>query len=137
MTSAPRSGSRMSHEVSYTSDTEAEVTVRLNAQEVRKQVDTELRGLAKRAQMPGFRPGKVPRSILLKKYGQAVELDARQKLIEKEFQAAVQSSQLRPVAPPSVDPDKMIFIADTPERPDVSASCLSAVLPTYRLQFVR
>lgn len=97
----------MTHAVSTSSETEATVTIEVPAQTLGKAVEDELRSLAHRVKLPGFRPGKVPQALLRKKYGAAVEAEIRQKLVEHEFREALAESRLRPLAPPALEPSQM------------------------------
>ena len=49
-----------------------EFKVNLSAAEIAEKVDFRLQEIQRTAQLPGFRPGKVPVSVLKKRYGQAV-----------------------------------------------------------------
>ena len=49
-----------------------EYKVSLSADEIAEKVDYKLADIQRTAQLPGFRPGKVPTSLLRKRIGQAV-----------------------------------------------------------------
>jgi len=47
------------------------MTVEVPADEVRRETDRTVRGLAKQVRLPGFRPGKVPPEIIRKRFAEA------------------------------------------------------------------
>jgi trigger factor len=59
--------------------------------------------LRREARLKGFRPGKVPRSIIEKLYKPQVEDDVARELIEMSIGQAITENQIQPVAPPTVD----------------------------------
>ena len=46
-----------------------EYNVVVDAQEVERQLEEELQAIGARAKVPGFRPGKIPTSVLKQRYG--------------------------------------------------------------------
>jgi trigger factor len=59
--------------------------------------------LKRDVRVDGFRPGKVPRSVLEKMYRHQVEDEVARNLVELSLGQAIQENQLHPVAPPTVD----------------------------------
>ncbi len=55
-----------------TSELTATLKVQLTPQDYQEKVEKELKDLQKKAQMPGFRPGKVPMGMVKKLYGKSV-----------------------------------------------------------------
>lgn len=77
---------------------EATVEVTVPAAEVDKAYDRVLRQLARQVKVPGFRPGKAPRGVLIKRIGQeALEGEVREELIESNYPAAMKQFELAPV----------------------------------------
>ncbi len=69
---------------------------------VSKEVESTYRALNQNAKLKGFRPGKVPRSILERYYKTQVENEVIAKLIEDSYGKAVEEHHLTPVAPPNI-----------------------------------
>ena len=69
---------------------------------VSQQVETTYRALNRNVKLKGFRPGKVPRSILERHYKNQVENEVISKLIEDSYEKAVAEHQLYPVSPPTL-----------------------------------
>jgi len=65
--------------------------------------DRTYRDLAKRAHVPGFRPGKVPRSVLEKLYGARVLEEIERTLVGETLAEALSQSGSEPVAEPAID----------------------------------
>ena len=59
------------------------LTVTIEKKEVAKNYDETVAKYAKNVQLPGFRKGKVPVSILERKYGEALKADVVADIIEK------------------------------------------------------
>ncbi len=53
--------------------------------------------------VPGFRPGKVPRPILEKKYGKSVEGEVIEKIIPEYYSKAIDEAKLMPVDYPNIE----------------------------------
>lgn len=69
---------------------------------VSKEVDSTYRALNQNVKLKGFRPGKVPRSILERYYKAQVEKEVIAKLIEDSYGKAVEEYHLAPVAAPTI-----------------------------------
>ncbi len=70
----------------------------------------ELRATAK---IPGFRPGKVPQSILVKKFSKNVEAQIIEKIVPQFYMEAVQEAKIEPVSYPDIE-DKIELKAGEP-----------------------
>ena len=68
------------------------------ASEVAKTYENVLQGLSRQVRLPGFRPGKVPRSVLIKQIGEeALNQEVREALVENHYGKAVQELKLTPI----------------------------------------
>jgi len=79
-----------------------EVEVEVSAEEVSKNFRTVLKRYQKMARIPGFRPGKVPESVLRSRFGAATREDVVEALVPEHFRAAITEKGLRPVSQPQV-----------------------------------
>ncbi len=57
---------------------------------------------AKRVKLPGFRKGKVPQSVIYKKFRDAIRESVIRELIQDSWQQAVEQEGLKPIADPQV-----------------------------------
>jgi trigger factor len=72
--------------------------------QVTQEVDSFYKDLGKKAKIKGFRPGKVPRDILVRYFKDYVKAEIVQKLIEETYPKALTETDLHPVSPPAIDP---------------------------------
>lgn len=84
----------------------------LPATEIAGQVDTRLADMAKTASMPGFRPGKVPVSLLRRQYGQALFGEAVEKAVNESVGKTITDNSLKPALQPRVEVKKIEEGAD-------------------------
>jgi trigger factor len=73
-------------------------------EQIQKELDSAYSELKKNAKVKGFRPGKVPRSVLERLYGKDVHLDVSSKLIQNSFQDAIKETELKMVGVPNIEP---------------------------------
>ena len=69
---------------------------------VSEELESTYRALNQNVKLKGFRPGKVPRSILSRYYKTKIEEEVTSKLIVDSFRKAVEEHHLLPVAEPTV-----------------------------------
>jgi trigger factor len=86
-------------------------------------VDERLAELAKTAQMPGFRQGKVPVGLLKKQYGQALFGEALEQAVNSSTAKAIEDRGLKPALQPRVD------LKTLEEGKDVEFEVVIEVLP--------
>ncbi|MGD9306567.1 MAG: trigger factor [Desulfobacterales bacterium] len=72
--------------------------------EVVRELNQAYNTLKKTAKIKGFRPGKVPRSVLERMFGKDVNADVSSKLIQNSFFDAVKQNNLNIVGQPQLDP---------------------------------
>jgi trigger factor len=77
--------------------------VEVAADRVARAFDRTYRDLARRARVPGFRPGKAPRSVLERMYGASVLEEIERALVSETIPEALSQSGTVPVAEPAVD----------------------------------
>ncbi len=62
----------------------------------------QLKELCKMADLPGFRKGKAPRSLVEKKFGDRLMEDVKQKLVSSTYEEVVEKNKLSPVGEPEI-----------------------------------
>jgi len=92
----------MKVQIENTGPFEKKIFFEISSDEVSKEVESTYRALNQNARLKGFRPGKVPRSILERYYKVQVENEVAAKLIEDSYEEAVKEHHLTPVAPPTI-----------------------------------
>ena len=77
-------------------------TITIPASEIDGKVDAQLKTMAPRIKMPGFRPGKVPANLVRKMHGPALQQEALTKAVQDSVQKAIADAKLRPAMQPEV-----------------------------------
>lgn len=90
--------------VENTSALERRMTIGVPAERIETEVNKRLQQTARRAKVPGFRPGKVPMSVIRQRYEAAARQEALGDLIQATFYEAVMEQKLNPAGQPSVEP---------------------------------
>jgi trigger factor len=84
--------------------TQVELEISITPEEYTAAQDAAFRALVRKAKIPGFRPGKVPRKIFENTYGTAdIEDRAVNELLNREYRAALQQHGVRPLDDPTVE----------------------------------
>jgi trigger factor len=102
------------------------LTIEVDAQEVSKALDQAFKKVVGKVNVPGFRKGKVPRSIFEARFGvEALYQDALDILLPQAYSKAVEETGIHPVDRPDVDVEQMekgqnlIFKAIVTVKPEV------------------
>jgi trigger factor len=80
----------------------AKVQMTVAPDELERARGREFAALSRRVTLKGFRPGKTPRAVLEKHYGQAVEREVLEHFLQHAYQKAVDEHSIRPAAYPRV-----------------------------------
>ncbi|MFM2478448.1 trigger factor [Celerinatantimonas sp. MCCC 1A17872] len=82
---------------------ERRLSIAVDAQTIDEEIKQAVRDIAKRERMPGFRPGKVPASVIQKRYGAAIEADVKDKAMQRHFYEAVIQEKITPAGAPTLE----------------------------------
>ncbi len=110
--------------VENTGGLERRVTVEIPEAEIQQKVDSRLQEMTKQVKIKGFRPGRVPLSVVRQRYGKQVRLEVANETMQSSLQQAIRDQQLRLASTPRV--------AEAPEdvtRGDLKFSALVEVYP--------
>jgi trigger factor len=120
--------------VERTPESEAVLNVELDWAELEKASDKAYRKLAQQYNVPGFRKGHAPRSMLERMLGkEAIYQEGLDDLIETSYRDAVREHDLKPISRPSVDAPPIeigqnyTFKARVPVLPEVELGDYKAV----------
>ena len=83
---------KVSHE--KIDEVNAKITVNLTPEDYNPIVDKTIKDQAKKASMPGFRPGKVPASHIRRLYGQSILVDEVNRLVSEEVNKHLTDSKI-------------------------------------------
>lgn len=113
-----------------------EFKVVVNAAQLDRDLDVKLKELAGRANIKGFRPGKVPVPHLRRVYGKSVMADVVQQTIDDTSKKVVEERSLKPAYQPEVklpeDRAEVERIMDG--KGDLSYSLSFEVIPNFDIQ---
>ncbi len=90
----------MTVQIVEVSSCKRDLTAEVPVQEVNQEIETLAREYARNAKIPGFRPGKVPLSIIRQRFGSDLHKEATQKIIERCWKEAIAENKLAPLAEP-------------------------------------
>ena len=72
--------------------------IELPPEEVSKEWDTIANSFTRFAKIPGYRPGKAPRSVIEKRFRKEIQDEVTKKLVSKSYHDAIEQKQLRVVS---------------------------------------
>lgn len=105
---------------------EGVLTVEVDAQTFNEALDKAFKKVVKNVSIPGFRKGRVPRSIFEKRFGvEALYQDALDLLLPEVYPKAVEEAGIEPVDRPEIDIEQiekgspLIFTAKVTVKPEV------------------
>lgn len=112
---------------------ERKITLELPLDAIQKEVDVRLKRMARQVKMDGFRPGKVPLSVVEQRYGYSVQYEVVNDQVGQAFSAAAAEAALRIAGAPRISekegeaPEgKLVFEAVFEVFPDVKINDLTA-----------
>jgi len=112
---------------------ERRITLLIPATELNSEIETRLKKLSRTVKADGFRPGKVPMSVVAQRYGYSVQSEVMNDKLGQAFSDAAGQAQLRVAGTPTVtqkdeSPEgQLAFDATFEVYPEVQLGDLSAV----------
>ena len=85
------------------------MTLTVEEADYQKDVEKTLKDYRKKAQVPGFRPGMVPMSMIKRQYGTAVKVDVINKLLGEEIYKYVNENKIQMLGEP-LPSDKQVAV---------------------------
>lgn len=84
-------------------NTEASIKINLKEEDYQSQVEEKVKEYRKKANLKGFRPGKVPAGIIRKMYGKAIKVEEINQLVSQELPKYIREQELNIVGEPLPD----------------------------------
>ena len=116
----------ISHELK--DDSVVLLNITLSSEDIKEQVADQLKHLRKTAEMPGFRPGKTPASIIEKKYGQAVRFRVINEMTSEEIRHYLKEQGIHTVGGLIMEQDDNTY---TPEQTDYKLQISAGLMPQF------
>ena len=115
-------------EIENLSQVKRKLKIEVPSTEVTQEVDRAYRELGKRAKVKGFRPGKVPRSVLEMYYRKDIDHDVSETLVRRSLGEALKDKDLEAInlswpepAPPVVAGEDYCFTVELEVPPEFTA----------------
>jgi trigger factor len=115
----------MKTEFTDVSETRKHLSFEIPSEVVDAAIDRVAKGYSRTARVPGFRPGKVPASVIRQRYKDQILQDVAQELIPRLVGSALRERQLEPVATPDIrdvvieEGRALTFVADFETLPPI------------------
>lgn len=93
----------MQPEVEILSGLERRIDVIVSTADIEKEVQAQLKQVARTAKIQGFRPGKAPLSMVERSHGPGIRYEAINNELGKALDSAIESSGLRVAGAPSIE----------------------------------
>ncbi len=90
--------------VETTEGLERRMTVTIPAEQIEKEVDSRLKSLTRTVRIKGFRPGKVPLSVVTKRYGPHVRQEVINEMTQTTFRDAIEEQKIELASRPRIEP---------------------------------
>ncbi len=104
-----------------------EFEVIITKNEIEKLVDQKLEGIAKEANLPGFRPGKVPVSVVKNRFGKQVLGEVVRESVDTATKDTMEKNKLTPSSQPKIE------IVSFEEGKDLKAKLLVEIMPDFEI----
>jgi len=101
------------------------VTITLPAKNVRKALDKSYKKLKKDVNLKGFRRGKIPIAVLEKNFGEQVQAEVGEKMVQETYFDAIEEKDIDPVVHPEitetnfVDDGTFMYVAMLDVKPEI------------------
>lgn len=117
--------------IESTSALERRMTIGVPAERLEAEITKRLQQTARRAKVPGFRPGKVPMNIIRQRFGADARQEAMGDLIQQTFYEAVVEQKVNPIGQPSIElqksDDELEYVATFEVLPEVEITGLDKI----------
>jgi len=104
---------KMLQEIEDITPTKKKIKINIPADVVEAEVNASYERLNQTVDIPGFRRGKVPLSLLKKRFGKDVEYEVIRKIVPEYYTKAIEESRLEPIGYPLIEDE----ITLTPSQP--------------------
>ena len=94
--------------VETTQGLERRLTITVPADKIEKEYNSRLNQVAKTRRIDGFRPGKAPKALIQKMYGEAIVADVADAVMQRHFVEALVAEKLNPVGAPTLAPNELV-----------------------------
>lgn len=109
---------------------ERRIRIQVPAARVDREVESRLKSVSRTANLKGFRPGKVPESVIRQRFGDQVRREVVQDLVQSTYAEAVAREKLRPAGDPRID----LGAEPAAKGADLTYTASLEVFPEFQVQ---
>lgn len=111
-----------------------EVSIEMPPERVQKVYDSVVAKVSRQAKLPGFRAGKIPRAMLLNRYGKEIEAETVEQLLNMGYREMAEQEKLElAISPEVLDTEKLSFELGQPFAFKVKCEYVPEIaLPEYK-----
>ncbi len=91
--------------VESVSPLERKMKVTVPAERIDQEINSRIKRLTQTAKIDGFRPGKIPESVIKQRFGKGVEYEALNEILQQSLQEALRKENLTPAGSPELQFD--------------------------------
>ncbi|MER2995908.1 trigger factor [Pontibacter populi] len=117
--------------LNQTDSTNAQLKVVLEEADYASKVDQQVKEFSKKAQIKGFRPGKVPAGLVKKMYGKSILVEQINKLLQEEISKYIKENDVKLLGEPLPEPSQSNIDWDT--QKDFEFTYAVGLLPDFNL----
>jgi len=117
--------------LNQTDSTNAQLKVVLEEADYAPKVEQQVKEYSKKAQIKGFRPGKVPAGLVKKMYGKSILVDEINKLLQEEVAKYLREHDVKLLGEPLPEPNQQAIDWDNQKTFEFNYSI--GLLPTFNL----
>lgn len=107
---------------------ERRLRVQVPAERIEQEIATRLASVGRKAKIQGFRPGKVPATVIRQRFGGQVRQEVLQEVVQSSYSEAVMQQKLQPAGGPQIEPVNM------EEGQDLTYTAVFEVMPEVTLK---
>ncbi len=90
------------------------IKVTIERAAIDKRMDEKFKELVGDAEVPGFRPGKAPRKVIVRRFHKDVENEVKGQVLMASLEQLAEEHDVAPLSPPDINPAKLEFPKDGP-----------------------
>lgn len=117
--------------VEKTSELGHKLTISIDEEAITDKMEAKFKSLARKVRTDGFRPGKVPLSVVKKMYQKQVRGEVIGSLIQSSYTDAIKSKNLHPIGQPHIHPTEQTqgikYTAEFEVYPPISLDKISTI----------
>jgi trigger factor len=117
--------------LNQTDSTNAQLKVVLEEADYASKVDQQVKEFSKKAQIKGFRPGKVPAGLVKKMYGKSILVEQINKLLQEEISKYIKDNDVKLLGEPLPEPSQANI--DWDNQKDFEFTYAVGLLPDFNL----